>query len=515
MHRISVYHGRTGAGKSQKLKKSIIGKVGRHLLVVPRRRSVDECYVDLSKVRAQLSTGIKIHKFKSADGKKQKAKIAKQIEDCVASYESEDEHCVIIITQAAFLMLDPALFAGWHVMFDELLAGGNLSGPLFAPVMWKGYQNLFTITPLKEEDIARCLDPSLHRICAVPGVEAKDLMVDALLSDADRSLYQRASTAIPVYTDATCLEDIGRRRCRWCSPWTLDQTDGFGSVEIAACDIEESLMHKLSPRLYDMVQCGGGASLARVRVFYFDAGAATCSAAYWQDQIGARNLALVGKEIARRGGVDFWTCNESGENILKPIMPRTSIYRVEDDLYPADGTWIRQQQDGTNYYRKCLSCAILISSKAQEHEAIFELINPAATKQAISRSREDSLIFQFVSRGAIRMKDFAGEYVIFVYDRQQAEALQAKLFAYDYPDTTIEHIAIEAFTERVHEPKGRKPTYATPEEREIAKRQQGKARQQRMRAKNALRAASETTERVLAHVAASISCAGQGGSHAV
>ena len=490
---IKNYYGRTGAGKSKKLKTSIISFAGRHLLVVPRRRSVAECYNDLMTAKVATSANIRIHPFSSKEGTKRKTKIVKQISDCAASYTNEDDHCVLIITHAAFLMVDPGCFKSWHVKIDELLAGGNLSGPLFSPVMWAGYRNLISIEPLTEEDLARGLDPSLRRIKAVTGVEAKDLMADVMLSEADRNLYQRASTAIAVYTDATCHEDIRRRRCRWCSPWTLDQTDGFASVEIAACDIEMSLMHILAPRPYDKELCGGETSSAQVRIYCFDAGAATCSAAYWEDEVGAHNLALVGQEIARRGGEDFWSCNESGESILKPIMPRTSEHREKDDLYPADGTWIRQQQDGTNHYRRCLSCAILISSKAQEHEAIFEMINPAATKQAISRSREDSLIFQFVSRGAIRMSEFAGEYTIYVYDRQQAEALRDKLIAYEYPCTTVEHIAIDGFSDRVREPKGRKPTYATPEERETAQRQQNKARQDRYRARKAQEASRATT----------------------
>ena len=277
-------------------------------------------------------------------------------------------------------------------------------------------------------------------------------------------------------------------------------------MEIAACDIEKSLTYLLSPRSIDKVLVPSDVSAARIRILYFDDSPATCSASYWETDQGKANLTLVGGEIARRGGVDFWTCNESAEAVLKPLMPKHSEIRERkrkdggqaEVLNDVDGTWIRQQQDGINLYRECTSCAILISSKAQEHESIFAKLSPAATLAAISKGREDGLIFQFTTRGAPRCEDFAGEYTIYVYDRQQAEALRDKLVGYGFPQTAIEHVEVQGFTDRVRPAKGRKPIYLTPEEREEARRVDGKERSRRYREKQKL-IGSQATE-VVMHV---------------
>ena len=96
------------------------------------------------------------------------------------------------------------------------------------------------------------------------------------------------------------------------------------------------------------------------------------------------------------------------------------------------------------------------------------------------------MIFQFVSRGAPRCEDFAGEYTIYVYDRQQAEALRDKLLGYDFPLTEIEHIGLPGFTDRVRPAQGRKPIYSTPEARKDAERASSRARSKKSRDKKKL-----------------------------
>ncbi len=472
---------------------NIVEQKGRHLLVVSRKNSIQQCYDDLIKARNKAGLDFPIVKFLRETWKRSDVRISKAITDKAAEFPHETDHCCLIITQAAFQQLVFYLFRGWLLKLDELLTNGNLSGELFSPVMWPGLASIIDIEPLPEEDVRRSIDPSLCRLTLKPGVEAKDVIRDKRLTKEDQNLYNRVASSIPVYIDARTIEDIGRRSCQYCSPWTLDLAEGFASIEIAACDIEHSLMHLLSPRPYEMVLIPSPVSFARIRIYYFDASEATCSSEYWKTDQGNANLELVGQEIARRGGVDFWTCNETAESMLKPLMPKTSLVRTRmgEVLNAVDGTWITQQQDGINRYRGCTSCAIIISSKAQEHESIFEKLNPAATRQAISKSREDSLIFQFVSRGIIRMAGFAGDYTVYVYDRQQAEMLRDKLVNYAFADVEIEHIQIDGFTDRVRPPKGRKPTYLTPEQRETAMRKAAAQRQREHRKRKRAAAGAE------------------------
>lgn len=478
-----VHSGRTGSGKSKKMKANIVAVVGRHLLVVPRKMSIDECTRDLKELCEEQGISMDIFAFRREARKNQRTKIAKEISDKASKYQDETEHVCLIVTQAAFQKLDPTDFHGWHLKLDELLANGNPSGSLFAPVVWVALASIFAIAPLTEEDRRRGVDPSLRRLVVVEGFEAKDVFADPFLSSEIENLYQRVISPIPVYIDAQQIEDVAKRRCEWCSPWTLDYAEDYDTIEIAASDIELSLMHNLSPRDYEFRPATITTSSASVRIRYFDDGEATCSSEYWTSAEGKGNLALIGKELASRGEVDFWTCNESAEATLKPLMPRTSANREDKTMMPNEGTWITQQQDGTNDFRDCLSCAILISSKAQKHEQIFAKLNAKATRAAISKAREDGLIFQFTTRGAIRMANFAGTYEIFVYDRQQAEALRAKLKSYDWPDTEIEHVALAGFVNRVRKARGRPEIYRTPDERAAAKKHQNAARQQRHREK--------------------------------
>ena len=498
MQKIINYYGRTGAGKSTKMLANIIEHEGRHLLVVSRKNSIQQCYDDLIASRNKAGLNFPIIKFLRETWKRSDVKISKAITDKAAEFPHETDHCCLIITQAAFQQLVFYLFRGWLLKLDELLSNGNLSGELFSPVMWPGLASLFDIEPLTEVDVRLGIDPSLCRLTMKPGVEAKDVFRDVRLTKEDQNLFNRVASSVPVYIDAKKFEDIGRRSCKYCSPWTLDLAEGFASIEIAACDIEHSLMHLLSPWPYEMVLIHSPVSFARIRIIYFDASAATCSSEYWKTDQGKANLELVGQEIARRGGVDFWTCNETAELMLKPLMPKTSAIRssMGEMLNDVDGTWITQQQDGINRYRGCTSCAIIISSKAQEHESIFEKLNPAANRQAISRSREDSLIFQFVSRGAIRMDGFAGDYTIFVFDRQQAEVLRDKLVSYAFADVEIEHVEIDGFTDRVRPARGRKPSYLTPEERENVKREAAAQRQREHRKRKRMTIVERTAEDV-------------------
>ena len=60
---IRVHHGRTGAGKSRAMKRSIITRRGCHVLVVPRKNSINECYDDLLTLARAIGIKLSIRKL--------------------------------------------------------------------------------------------------------------------------------------------------------------------------------------------------------------------------------------------------------------------------------------------------------------------------------------------------------------------------------------------------------------------------------------------------------------------
>ena len=81
------------------------------------------------------------------------------------------------------------------------------------------------------------------------------------------------------------------------------------------------------------------------------------------------------------------------------------------------------------------------------------------------------------------MADFSGEYRVYVYDRGQAEALQAKYVAHLYADTTIELIELDGFGFYQKKKPGPTSKYSTPEEKEEATRARNRRSQAALRAR--------------------------------
>ena len=93
---ITVFDGRTGSGKSKKMKANVLTERGRHLFVVPRKQSIIECEGDLKDARQGARLIYPVLPFVRDDGKRYAAKITKEITDCAAKYVRETDHCCLI-----------------------------------------------------------------------------------------------------------------------------------------------------------------------------------------------------------------------------------------------------------------------------------------------------------------------------------------------------------------------------------------------------------------------------------
>lgn len=109
----------------------------------------------------------------------------------------------------------------------------------------------------------------------------------------------------------------------------------------------------------------------------------------------------------------FWTANDDVRRYLTGVMP---------------GEEASPRQEGTNTLRDLTSCAIIYSAKKTpaDEPSIDQF---GLTSEDIETSREAEDISQFVMRGAMRERDFAGDFPIYLYDLHQAERLAAYLEA--------------------------------------------------------------------------------------
>lgn len=100
------------------------------------------------------------------------------------------------------------------------------------------------------------------------------------------------------------------------------------------------------------------------------------------------------------------------------------------------GLLIAPNAAGLNKHADLTECAIIFSAKATDGDRpMMEAFG--LTEADVERAREDETIAQFVMRGAIRNPDYEGKYDIYVYEKTQAERLQAALTQIHFTNVSI------------------------------------------------------------------------------
>ena len=83
---------------------------------------------------------------------------------------------------------------------------------------------------------------------------------------------------------------------------------------------------------------------------------------------------------------------------------------------------------GLNKWREAKACALIYSSSRTDDDAPLQAVF-GLTDDDIRIAREDEDTLQFVMRGAIRNPEYDKAYDIYLYTKEQAERLAAKLIA--------------------------------------------------------------------------------------
>ena len=439
------------------MKSNIATSHSRHLFASPHLKGIAEGMADIAK----LSPSVTCFAIHSADTQRRKGSVEDRVQAHVASTDPK-AHVCLFITHATLMAMDCSIFEGWHLHLDEQVSNAVMSGDLYAPVSWPTFAAVFDLHPVGDGS-------GRSRLSCNPDVELRAIIEDDRLSESDKNLFKRVKSPVPVFIDATDWRDISKARCGWQSVWSYTEAlSPFASVEIASSDLMDSLSYLIAPFPMNGIEVAADPSKAKVRIAYFDEMPRAASSEFWKKEGGQANLALIAAHL-KAATVEYWSANHSAVEFLKG--------RLDADRY------ISPCCEGLNGLHERESCAMLYSSKAQGHEAILCRDHSTLTLAEISERREANAIFQFAMRGRARDRDFNGEYRVYVYDRAQAASLKEKFLANGFPDTTVEHIALKNFADRQFEKVGRKPKFATIEEREEQKRKLSRERQQRSRAK--------------------------------
>ncbi|SFC23660.1 hypothetical protein SAMN05428997_10560 [Bosea sp. CRIB-10] len=407
---ITVYEGTPGSRKTLTLLDTIVAAPGRHVIAFPRTELIDE-QADYCRQKArELGTrpSIVMHHSKRP---RSRGDVGRQIEDTLRA-KADQSHVLLMITHASLLELDPALLVGWHVVFDENPDSSVASGTFAASASWSMLQLHFQLEPVAGSRVWQVLASD-----DAPMLNRRQIAAEGE-GDLQRFLTSARNSRRAVFVDIGDWEDAkSGRKVGWWSIWTPLVLDNCASVTFTAAAFFESLPYRATQWLAgdqlvpNRIDLGAGASRARarVRVHYYVRHAG--STEWWKTDEGSRCLVRISEHQARLGGVGYWSCN--------PEIWTFFCHRFE-------GVHCKPKQAGTNSLIEHRSCLLIYSSKAQSGDGpIMELLG--LDRNDVRRAREFEDVRQFALRGALRRRDFAGDYDVYLYDQSQAEDLAGYL----------------------------------------------------------------------------------------
>ncbi|MCJ2106363.1 hypothetical protein MKK70_13415 [Methylobacterium sp. E-041] len=417
--RCTVLTGRAGSGKTSFMLEEIIRQPGRYILAAPRRNLLEEHATHLRELGMQRSTPLVVATIHS--DQQARESIGRRITDTIKA-TAFDDHVVIGVTHQALIALDPEILYAWHVRIDELPESGIVSGSVSLGATWPALERQYTLSSSDRPGWS----------VAQPRKDLAPLPLSTVTADAAQDLIGLhraiATPSRTVYVDATDWADasLPRRPLRWWSIWSPADLIGCASLTMAGASYTGSLVAhavcqagtlEVDVREVDATNPRIGNPQVRLHYYCEHSG----STIYWKTDEGRRCLVKISKHLEAIAFDGFWTCNES-------IMP----YFVE--RFP--GEWYPPKQAGSNALRHHTACAIIYSSKAQAADEPL-LSSFGIDRSDVQAAREDEDNYQFIMRGAIRNGDYDGRYDVYIYDRAQAERLQARLIEQRFADVAL------------------------------------------------------------------------------
>ena len=397
--KVEVLAGLPGCGKSYNMRQEAINNPGLYLFAYP---SIELAGEQSLAFEAETSIPV-VEAHSEARGS---GSVQSRLERHQAYFRANDiDHAVVLMTHEGLMGADLSAFGDWHVRIDEAPSTIQ-SGVVKAPASADLLRRMIVIDPVGSHGWGQLR--LLDRASSWPALANDDLFKPLA------EMLKQASRRHGVFVDTVQWKDS----FGWCSIWPLRSVGPCKSVQIAGASYPISLGAIVAKRWEGVtfipnVTVRAWTKQPTVRVHYFTQ-SHEGNTEFWRKRRGRGFIAKIADFLAaKEPSLGFWAANDVVELLLdhrlngRPISPKAA---------------------GLNVYDDETSCALIYSSKPLEGDkpakALFGI-----TDDEILRAREEEDILQFVMRGAIRKRDFDGEYDIYLYSKRQAELVAQKLIA--------------------------------------------------------------------------------------
>ena len=396
---VEILAGPPGCGKSTKMREEAEAAGGRYLFAYPTIPLLREQAREFRATGKMLT--IEAHSKSKGQGAVQKrlADAANQVD------QSGWRDVVVLTTHESFMGCDLSAFKGWHFRIDEApnaSQGANLS----IPVSRDMFKAKFNISPVGRGE--------WHEISLINEADRWTDVADDDLAKPVAEFMKHAARPTGAFVD---VENWDVRSLNWCALWSPHFLEGIpASMTIAGASYAHSIgafIAKDHVRFRTRNIPMARSKTPTIRIHYFTQGHKGTSK-LWGTSEGRKMIVKVCDYLAANvPDLGFW----SGNTVVKHLME----HRLAGQMIDAKAL-------GRNEYDHLGSCAFIFSSKATPNDESLKTLT-GITDAQIERAREEEDVLQFVMRGAIRKRDFGGDYDIYLYTKKQADDLATKLNA--------------------------------------------------------------------------------------
>lgn len=399
--KVTVLTGPPGMGKSHHMRGEIISEPGLSVLALPTIVLLREQEKKLREAAPELPI------FTAHSSRDSRAQVQLQVNGHLQTIsKNQTEHAVLLVTHDFLVSGDLAGLAGWRFYVDEppaAVRAGRLSISKSSLRLWRAEFNLQSVEHWGRLERA---DGSALKL----GVERGDTMLK------DLAELRRAANGRNLVLISTNNWVVGEQH--WMTMWTPLDLPSPARVTMAGAGYLRSLGAKVAQKLHgDLLEIEERlierprSGHPQVTIRYFVDW--ECSSPHWETWDGLADLRAVADHIRTTfPNLGYWSGNDVGKLVMS--------HRISPEKpWPARLAGLDGMMDFT-------ACAYIYSSKAAAHlMPLLDLLG--LSKEDVRISAEDEDIFQFVFRGAIRKPDYAGDYDIYLFSRQQAERLHSLL----------------------------------------------------------------------------------------
>jgi hypothetical protein len=374
-------------------------------------------------------------------------------------------HVIIILTHKAILSADTSGFGEWRLVIDETPSIIREQA-LTTPVSAEWLENHFDLLPAGPGWSVPKLKTKLARRL----IEQDDFLRPAL------AFYDACtSSTMRVVCDVTDWSHTATDRSSWTwhSIWGAELLGPFETVTILGNNFETSVLHDrllaAGVQLIPVPVDGRTPHKPRKMKIRYFARMHYASATLFNREQGQRYLAEIGRYFVEQNHRDaIWTANG----------------RYRDVIGYIPGSYLSPRQAGSNRFQdRHVAIAIYTAKPGPATVKLCEQNGIPA--DVITTEREREPIVQFIMRTSVRDPQSTADVTAYVYDRETAEYVAARLGSMSYLEIEMECIDLGFADDAVRRLPAR--IALTPAEQEAAA---AALREKRRLAKSAQRAAA-------------------------